>query len=325
MGPVQARWLVLLALVSVMGPRPVRADERTLGDGVTIATDDPCLSRDALLEAVRAWLGRDTIDAQIEVLIESSAGTGSVVVLREGAARATRRFDRLPAACADRRAVLGLAVAIAIDAALLESLAPAVPEPEPVTDPAPTPEATLPDAAASGPAVAVELGARGGLAVGLLRDASALVALDVGVLVGGTLRIALGAETSSPVTRALGGGSVQAMLIAGRLRVCAVRPDALIELAGCLGISAGSVLGEGTGYARSFSVAQPWIAGALELEAAWWLDPRVGLHLSGEARVPFTTTGFEVLDGLGNAIASDTLDPVAAVLSMGIRVRIDSP
>ncbi|MDQ3035057.1 MAG: hypothetical protein M3Y87_21800, partial [Myxococcota bacterium] len=103
------------------------ADDRPLADAITVASPDECLERDALVAHVETWLGRASIASELGVVVEGDADEVSFLVTRGGEPIATRRFDRLPRACADRRAALSLAIALAIDAAILESLGIAPP------------------------------------------------------------------------------------------------------------------------------------------------------------------------------------------------------
>ena len=85
---------------------------------------DRCLDRSAVAAQIVAWLRRDAIDRRIGILVAATTdGAGaSFVIQRDGIAIAERQFARLPNECAELRAALGLAIALAIDATVLESL-----------------------------------------------------------------------------------------------------------------------------------------------------------------------------------------------------------
>lgn len=330
---------MLAAIACALAPEASRAQERPLDEALGIVADDPCLERTALLDAVRAWLRRDGVEASLAVLVEAEGGAGSVVVVRDGEVRAARRFERLPARCEDRRAVLGLAVAIAIDAAIVdrmlppldaETVAPHAPAPGPLPRsphaPAPGPLPRSPHAppargSPSAPPL-VELGLEGGLALGMLPAPAVLASAGVGLVVDRTVRASVAAEATSPVARSLGSGHAEAMLVAAGAQGCLVRPDPVLDLGGCLTLTLGAVLARGIGYARSYSVAQPWVSAGARLELIAWLEPSVGLLFAVEARVPWLESRLDVVGPGGEVRLSETLPPAAALVSLGARFRV---
>ena len=309
--------------------------QHSLAAAISLSSEGDCLTREALLESIQAWLRRDTLEAELSLVVDATAPGASIVVLERGEVRATRRFDALPASCADQRAVLGLAIAIAIDAALVERLvttpqvprAPVAAPPTPASlDPVespPTPASPVaPELAEQAPALVVELGVEGGLALGVLPDASARAAVSGSLLLDGSLRFTLGAFVTSPSTQVLGSGQVRALLAGGRLDACVVRADRIVDVAGCIGVALGSLMAEGQGFAESYAVAMPYVAPMARLELTAWLDSLLGLHLAVDALYQLADLRLRVLDSSGASRAEAVLPSAGVVIAAGLRVRL---
>jgi hypothetical protein len=73
---------------------------------------------------MQAWLARDHIASGIQIQVTGDAQDARVAtfrIIRAGSAH-ERRFDRLPEACGDATAVVGLGIALAIDATVLQGV-----------------------------------------------------------------------------------------------------------------------------------------------------------------------------------------------------------
>ncbi len=99
-----------------------------------------CLSAETLAEHVPAWLGRDEIEANIDIEVRGDpfVANAAAITVTTPAGLIERAFDDGPPGCSDLHAVLGLAIAMAIDASVLSMLGYEVIDP-PVAAPAPAP------------------------------------------------------------------------------------------------------------------------------------------------------------------------------------------
>ncbi len=104
--------------------------DQSVADALDLSPGATCLEATRLEAEVRTWLGRDRLQSDVHVHVQGDAEDPRAVefrIVREGKAR-ERRFDGLPAGCEDATAVVGLAIALAIDASVVTNLvAPAPP------------------------------------------------------------------------------------------------------------------------------------------------------------------------------------------------------
>jgi hypothetical protein len=100
---------------------PKMRNVRTLADALVVEPGATCLARETMLEHIRSWRDRDQVDRGIAVRVRGSSKDphalefvvwfGDEIVIE-------RSFDDAPDSCADLHAVVGLAIAIALDDAL---------------------------------------------------------------------------------------------------------------------------------------------------------------------------------------------------------------
>jgi hypothetical protein len=107
----------------MLSPCLSEAQTRPLAEALVIATDDPCLGAAELAESARERLGLTRFDARFVVRVSEDGGL-HIAIEFDGTHAATRRFEALPEGCAERTATVAVAIALALEAALLE--APAV-------------------------------------------------------------------------------------------------------------------------------------------------------------------------------------------------------
>ena len=298
-----ARALALAALVAPCGASRAAAQDGSLSDALSVASDDACLTEDALVEHVRTWLGRDTTPASLSIVVEADAATASFALVESGERVATRRFDRLPAGCADRRAVLGLAIALAIDSALAE-------RPEvagtAIDDAAPA------QAHASTVSGAIEVEAL--LAIELLPDVGFLGSVALSLSPLPALRLRAGALVSGRQGAAIGRGSAELTLAAGRLDACGAASIATeLMLGGCVGGLAGALAADGNGFDAVRSAVVPWVAVDVRLELRYAPAPFLVLSLGFEGVLSVMRPRLDVVNGAGALVAARTL-PLAGVL-----------
>lgn len=112
----------VFAFVLLVAVRADAARSQSLGDAVFVAPGASCLQRERLIAHVKMWLGRSQVDADLRVRVSGEAQDPQSVFFDIEQAGETRRrvFSALPRSCDDVHAVLGFALALAIDAARLQ-------------------------------------------------------------------------------------------------------------------------------------------------------------------------------------------------------------
>jgi hypothetical protein len=308
--------LALSALSTGALPPLARARDRPLADAITVANADPCLASVLLAGAVERWLGRDRIDERLAALVVlGREGRAADLVLTRGdEIIGLRRFDALPAACSDRRSMLALALALAIDAALLEELArrhaPAA---------AGAPASAAPNR--SRHAIALGLAIEGGLSLGLPWELAGIASALVGLRIDGVLRLDLGALGTSTVAVPLDGGRADITLVGGRAHGCLVTGLAPIELAGCVGVAAAAALAAGRGFLRNHSTEIPWVAGLARLEVSLTIADPLTIGLAFDGLFGLVRPRLDVLGPDGISSDSRVLPAASIAIAVAARAR----
>lgn len=257
---------------------PAIADALSLDPGAT------CLEHDRLTEQVVSWLERDEIDPRLSVVVEGNpteAHTLRFTLWAHGEVIAERVFAPGPSRCHDLHSVVGLAIALAVDATVLESVGISAPEAEAVEPPPPRPPAeselevviptTPPPTSDPGLGPGLDLTPRpspwewrlhgGGLVtIGAPRPMGGGAELGIELGWRDRLDVQLGALVTSAGWQPVEEGTVDITLMAGRADVCAGFRVERIRPRFCGGLVAGSALGRARGYFRDFQTVVPWVA-----------------------------------------------------------------
>jgi hypothetical protein len=237
-------------LVTLAGSTTARAQatiaapaERPLAGAIAFEPGATCLEQGRVEAQVQAWLGRDRIPSDVRVDVRGSDHDPRAVVFKIWRAGKPheRRFDHLPEACDDATAVLGLAVALAIDASVLTG---AFAPPPPVEHPKRL--------------VYVEVGTGVEVVPGVSVGAS--VGVEYGITDWLSGRLDLGTQFSfgNPIDGTT--GVFDAGLGAVAPQVCTggdLTDSVRVEL--CSGASFGVVHAQGHDFTVSRSATGPWI------------------------------------------------------------------
>jgi hypothetical protein len=226
-----------------------------LADAVVVEKGAGCLESERLIAHVRMWLDRDRValDIHVRVYAEAKANVLAFDITR-GGTTGTRVFDPSPKSCDDAHAVIGLAIALAIDAERLTELL-AAPEPARMRLAQLQVSATyavLPDGA---------LGGQLGTEIGLVSWLSA--------------RLDVNAQYAWDETILGSRGRFDAWLLAGSLQACTggfAHP--LLRLALCVGPQLGALHASGKGYAPNASATAAWFG----IRSGLRFDAHLGLH-----------------------------------------------
>jgi hypothetical protein len=269
-----------------------------LASAVELWPGATCLEAGRVVGQVAVWLGRNRVTSDVRVEVRGNDRNARALVfriVRSGKAH-ERKFDHLPEGCDDATAVVGLAIALAIDASVLEGVF--APQP-----PAPRPKrfASIEIATGLEALPGTSVGAAAGIEYGLTEWLGARVDLGTQFSFGSSIQ-----DTAGTFDTAVGYASPQ--LCAGGDVTDQVR----LEL--CSGAAFGVVHAQGHGYAVSRSGTGPWIeaAGGLRLVAttgfSWVLDV--------QGFFPVHVPEFRAENAQGGAELRP-LSPAGALLSVG--------
>lgn len=116
-----AGFFLIAWVPSAFAAEPAPTVQQPLSGAIAVEPGATCLEQERVEAQVEAWLARDRVASDVRIQVQGDAHDPRVAVfriLRAGRAH-ERRFDRLPEACEDATAVVGLAIALAIDASAL--------------------------------------------------------------------------------------------------------------------------------------------------------------------------------------------------------------
>lgn len=300
----RCRWPAAFVVACVAASaRAADTQERPLSEILAVSGGGECLAPDALAEQVASWLGRDEADARLRIEVAVHGDPPALVefvVEVDGVPRAQRDFTDLPAQCADVRAVVALAVALAIDATLLEGIGVG-----PVEKVAPFERQSR---------VALEAMASAGLVPDLVMGGD--VAWEVAWSERFESRV--GVLLTAPADAELDPGRVERWLAAGRVEVCLARSLGAERLRACAGPAAGVVLARGRAFDRPRSTQVPWVAVSARIDARFALGAGVDLGLALEGFVPVVRPRLVVEGPAGvGVVAAEDASPVGIAVAVG--------
>lgn len=311
---------------------PKMRDVRTLADALVVEPGATCLDRETMLEHIRSWRDQDQVHHQIAIRVRGSSNDpdainfvmwfGDEVVIE-------RSFDDAPNSCTDLHAVVGLAIAIALDDALPVELG--IVDPEPVeqvhagesdvpdfTDEPPEPPRRR------GPAAA--LTAAAGAFVGVTPRASfgGLLSFDIRPLEHFDVRMgALATHLPGFELDASGydEGRVAVTVAAGRIDLCWGTAPRRVRARICAGAAGGAAISAGRGYTSDFRRSTPWFAGLLGADLGARIIGPLSLELRVEGVFPFQRTVLDVRSTGGQLLARERFAVAGVIVSVGPRIE----
>lgn len=319
------------AVLAAMWPPPEAAaaeGRRPLPDALSVTPGATCLVHATLVDHIRTWLGADTVEAGVTIEVRGDPVRSDVAAIslrtRDGGL-IERSFEGAPPGCSDMHAVLGLGVAMAIDATVLEDLGyDVIDSPEP----APTPQAVdseqppllrrdkrppESEPPRRRPNLRGAAGVRGGLWLGSLPGlgGGGQIHGELGWVPWMELRLGvLGGYARRMVTA----GVVDIGLVAGRLDACFGLQRRRLRPRLCVGPGVGAV--QATGATR---VTTPWVAGALALELRVVTSRVFSLEFVIDGVVPFLRPVIAVRDPDKPSMIGDSVSvaPVGVMFGLG--------
>ena len=307
----------MLAAVSWCAPRAVEAqvhappapELQNLGAAMTLDRGVTCLDSEELVEHVSTWLGTDRVATPLAIEVHGSPYFARTVwfrIRRGDATVAERRFEPAPARCDALHAAVGLAIALALKASLLDSLIG---------------ERMFGDGDASFP---LRIGARA------LGGVSVVPGVDFGIGLGLQYSIAERLAARLSVLALLGPygdfrtdqGRFKTWLATGRLDVCPrlVDIDGL-AVSACIGIAAGGLYANGEAFPMSRHALVPYVAVANALEFDLELGTRWSLTIAIDVLVPLRRTSLVVRDQTGTVTATHDLAGAGGLIAIGPAYR----
>ncbi|HWB76265.1 MAG TPA: hypothetical protein VG755_14945 [Nannocystaceae bacterium] len=272
-----------------------------LADALEVRAGATCLERDRLVEQIRTWFDHERIDERlvIEVVGDVTEPRKLAFTLRRGEqVISVRRFDPAPDRCADLHAVVGLAIALAIDATLLETVAGDPTKPIRPPDPPPYHH----------PEIDTRLPPqRKPRSWRLFAEVTAQLSIGAPPDIGGGGRVALrtswrqlldigvSAFAGSAGRSRIGDGRALLSVVGGRVDLCAGPPWTRVRPRGCAGVLAGAAFAAGQGFENDQTARVFWLSIPFGIDLEVQLSPRVNLLLGIEGlpavwRPTFTQT-----------------------------------
>lgn len=321
-------------------PAPAVPPPQPLSKTLRVVPGATCLQPDQLILQIKSWLDFEELDPRIAVEVQGDPVKPNVVVFSvrvDGSPSSTRTFDPAPSACLDLHAVVGLAVAMAIEVAVVESrkldplenmhTQPETSAPVPASsgerlknprvDPATAPPSTV--VAPPPPQTSVRATAHGLVLIGLPTVAGgAQLGVDFQWPHPYSLRLqGLGGYRQGLT---LGAGQLDVGIVAGRLDNCFGRAKApqQVRTRVCLGLGGGGMVGRGRGFAgQNYQIWRPWLAGFVSLTTSIPLTKRFALELGVDALISIVRPEFLAVDPEGETAFSRSTTPFGVLAGFG--------
>ncbi len=320
-------------------PAPeVEPDTVPLGDAIVLRAGATCLARERLTAQVRSWIDLERIDARlvVEVVGDPTQPRRLAFSLRRGDdVIAVRRFYPAPARCADLHSVVGLAIALAIDATLLENLQ-REPDPEPPPDlevdpPIEPPKRDPPPVVA--PSTEPRPKAPRPRAWALWSEITGVLSIGAPPGLGGGARFGLygrwretvdlgaGMVAQSSGAEPIGTGMALFSVAAGRVDVCAGPRLGRVRLRGCTGLIAGAALAAGQGFSIDATIRVPWVAVPIGARLETRVAERFSVVFGAEGQVATVRPTFDATDP-GGTRSTRSFARFAGDLEIGLAILL---
>jgi hypothetical protein len=313
------------------GDRVAVADALSLEPGAT------CLEHGRLVEQVVTWLGRDELDPRLTVVVEGDpleVRTLRFTLHDRGTPLAERTFAPGPSSCDDLHSVVALAIALAVDATVLESvgIAPTpTPTPEPLPEPEPEPTPPTPLAAIEPSPVtdleprrtpwALRAQLRGLLTVGVPPTLGGGGQLGLELGWRELVDVQLGAFVASAGPQPIDDATLTITLVAARADTCVGPQLRRVRPRLCGGLLAGSALAQGRGFREDHRTTLPWVALALGGDVRVGLGPRTALSFGLDGLVSVVRPVFDVREDFQVRQLRD-LPRFGAAIGMGVVIGL---
>lgn len=301
----------LIALAIVGHALPSGADEgRPIADALHVSPDT-CLARETLARAVAYWLQRGEVTESIEFEVRGAGPEVVFITKRSGAFAGERHLRTGGGTCAEVTDAVGLAIALTIDATLLDRIGIETPHPTPVpiSSPVPVPipvPTAVPVVVATPPAPFLRwtLDARALVLVNVMPGFLGGAELAADVSFGRLFELRAGGAWAGGSASSLGSGEIDASLAMGRVDACLGSPTTGVRLRGCVGLLAGAALAQGVGYSPSTSTSLSWLGAAVRLDTRVPLGSHFALKFGIDVIMNLQRPSFDVAATDGSTFGS---------------------
>ena|GEM_PF-5075210 len=325
-------------------------------EALSIQYQGQCIDHASLSSAVAQWLGGELIDADLAVSVEGGdkpAPNARFELRRMDESIVVRQFHNLKNGCEDLQKALPFAIAIAVDARVVQSRDASLPPPtarpevrppaEPEVQPAPSSE---PKVERTPPVETIEVATLGAS----IEPSASMPSIDrrphVFQLILQTQWLSavtpqgvwaaqvgfgwravrwfeaeLGALASLPDTAALGSGQAK-FVVAGTIVQACVRHEFAVTLRACVGGATGVVRAEGMGYAQDLQATGAWWSGVGGVDIAWPARARLAVRLSGQVLPAVRRPALAVRDSNGVEVSSLHASKLGTTLALGLSLSL---
>lgn len=319
----------MLALVwssrAAAGPETERSEPSTDGGSLVVTSADACLTASSTVREIERFRPRRPEDVGLRIELRTEGDDLVAEIFRDGKVLGERPFPEAPTDCGERRRLVGIALAVALERLASEARTEA---PPPEKGEAPASEAAMPPPpqaaperrrASPRPARASSLewttDVHGEASAGVFPTPG----FGAGVSVGPRSRlgsIELGVDWQRGLSYVLGPGEVDLALLSASARGCLVLAARRgLAFDACLAFRAGRWQAAGRGYERASVANEPWAGASAGLRASLALSSVVGLRVEVDAIVPVLRAPLAVRDG-SDTLRADT-SPVAGAVTFG--------
>jgi hypothetical protein len=281
----------------------------------------PCLNRDGLGAQLHTWLRRDRIDSRISIIVRPSTGevsgpSVSFFILRDGKSVVERWLPHADVGCEQLRAAVGLAIAISVETMLVDTAEEPPPHPpnESLLDFVPV------SAKPEGDERRFSFGLRLLGAPALLTRPALGLDAELSVRVVVPFEVNVSVMGTNPVRTPIGTGYGDLSLVAGRVDACVARYQSVLGSRACLGVAAGRLIADGTGYAYSYAPRMTWAAALARLELSVKVASGFRAAVGMDGILPFVVPRLEVMSTQKEVVASTTLPQFGAMFFVGPQV-----
>jgi hypothetical protein len=306
--------------------------ERPLAEVVKLDAGATCLELDRLTLRIARWRERDSVDARIHVDVHGDPSLPNRItftVTKEGGASAQRTLGDAPKDCDELHSAVALAIALSIDATLMDARAQKeadipLPEPPPPEPPKPTllqlDKPREPSANESKEPMHLDAGILVGPSVHVLRTTSFAFAPRVWFFpvpwfaLSATGYVTYGSGQSIGTTP----GRVATTLGAAGLEACFTgQPIRRFDLLVCGGARLGSMRNVGSGFTASFRDTDMYVGASAALQLRVWMEERIALAVSIEGLAPLRDYVMLVSGTGGSKDQSATLPGLGLNVALG--------
>jgi len=300
LGILCGAWLV----GSTPGAEPTAIDTVDIAAALDVRPGATCIEHERLATQVRAWLEAPQIDARLRIAVvgdEESPLRLSFTLRRGEEIIAVRAFDPAPERCTDLHAVVGLAIALAIDATVLESVGV---EPRPPTPPSAPPKVDR----VTQPPPRLGPKPRARPRVWRMRtDLTGLFTYGHPPGVGGGAKLVLdfswreilelgtGAIAASSGSQPVGDGAATFSVVGALGQICAGPPWRVWRPRGCVGVIAGAAIAAGQGFMVDQTSRVAWVVVPFGADVRVRLARRVSFTLGVDGLAAVVQPVFEAV------------------------------